>query len=111
MIQTTIKGEKFKVMFCRDYVTFFCDKDKSFITVDRSITMNDLLNMPYFNVARQKMWVDKYGFEIFMGEQEERREGDKWVEDVPEKKLSECQVKEIKNPKSKKDKVSKYDLF
>ncbi len=44
------------------------------------------------------MWVDKYGFEIFMGEQEERREGDRWVDDVPvinksETKSSEKPVK------------------
>ena len=52
MIQTTIKGEKFRVMFCRDYVTFFCDKDKSFITVDRSLSINKLIALPYFNIVR-----------------------------------------------------------
>lgn len=38
------------------------------------------------------MWVDKYGFEIFMGDQEERKEGDRWIPDEtsePEKQVTE----------------------
>lgn len=27
------------------------------------------------------MWVDRYGFEIFMGDQEERKEGDHWIDE------------------------------
>jgi hypothetical protein len=51
-IYTTIKGEKFKVMFCREYVTFFCPKDKSFLTISHDISMKKLLSLPYFNLVR-----------------------------------------------------------
>ena len=51
-IYTTIKGEKFKVMFCKEYVTFFCPKDKSFLTLDPNISMKKLLSLPYFNLVR-----------------------------------------------------------
>lgn len=51
-IWTNIKGEKFKVMFGKEYVTFFCPKDKSFLTIDRNISMKKLLKLPYFNLVR-----------------------------------------------------------
>ena len=95
-IWTNIKGEKFKVMFCKEYITFFCPKDKSFLTIDHNISMKKLLKLPYFNLVRQIMWVDKYGFEIFMGDQEERKEGDRWVPDEtsePEKQVTEDKPK------------------
>lgn len=51
-IWTNIKSEKFKVMFGNEYFTFFCPKDKSFLTIDRNISMKKLLKLPYFNLVR-----------------------------------------------------------
>ena len=51
-IWTNIKGEKFKVMFCKEYITFFCPKDKSFLTLDHNVSMKKLLKLPYFNLVR-----------------------------------------------------------
>lgn len=65
------------------------------------------------------MWVDKYGFEIFMGDQEKRKEGDRWIPDeddkvtmLPEEFMKEHSgAKVIAEHREKENKLKNTGLF